>query len=530
MSASRFIGIDVGSASVRAGLFTAEGKRLCFATRPIEQFHSQGDWVEQSSAQIWQGVCETVREVLQQSATDPNQVKGMGFDATCSLVAIDHQGQGVTLAENGDAQRNIMMWMDHRAKAETRTINATHHETLNYVGGEMSVEMELPKILWLKNHYPERYQRTWRFFDLADYLVWQATGADVASVCTLTCKWGYLAHEHQFRSDFLQAIGLDDLSQKIPTRVCDLGEAVGTLSEDAARQLGLTTATVVASGIIDAHAGGLALTATTPQGSLAVISGTSNCHMLVNREPLPVQGVWGPYYNAMLPGWWLTEGGQSAAGALVEWSVRQHAYWPELQKKAEAAGQSVWQVLNLWLAELEQQERWPTRHLHMLGDHHGNRSPRANPDARGALLGLTLETGQFGLARLYLASLQAVAYGTRHIIEALQQAGHNVERLVFCGGATKNPVWLREYANITGYDVHRVTEEDAVTLGAALMAAVASGEYADFPAAAAVMVSQGETVSHDPATAAFHQAKYEIYLQMYQEGAEARAKMAAFTD
>ena len=137
------------------------------------------------------------------------------------------------------------------------------------------------------------------------------------------------------------------------------------------------------------------------------------------------------------------------------------------------------------LADLEQREKWPTRDLHVLSDHHGNRSPRANPHARGAVVGLTLEQGRDALARLYLATLQALAYGTRHIIESMNAAGHRIERIVMCGGGTKNPYWLRENADATGCEIHLVGEEDAVTLGAALLGSVACGAFATLPDAAA---------------------------------------------
>ncbi|NPE61509.1 sugar kinase, partial [Dickeya dadantii] len=193
-----------------------------------------------------------------------------------------------------------------------------------------------------------------------DYLVWRATGADAASVCTLTCKWNYLAHENRFSDSLLQAVGLDDLVQKIPPRILQLGEAAGTLAADVARDWGLPENVVVAGGIIDAHAGGLALVGSEPQGSLAVISGTSNCHMLVSRQPVEVPGVWGPYWGAMLPQWWLNEGGQSAAGALVEWTLRQHAQWPALTAQAEQQRRSPYALLNEWVASLEQREPLPT--------------------------------------------------------------------------------------------------------------------------------------------------------------------------
>lgn len=528
MEQNCFIGIDVGSASVRAGVFNVAGQRLAFAVRPISQFHPRINVVEQSSEEIWQATCDAVREAVGQAAVQPQEIRGIGFDATCSLVVVGENGLGISVAEQGEPERDIIMWMDHRATREMAEINATNDEALQYVGGEVSVEMELPKVLWLKRHFPQRYQQAWRLFDLADYLVWRATGADVASVCTLACKWNYLSHKSTFSQPLLSAIGLDDLPAKLPGKVLALGERAGHLTAQAALEFGLPQQVVVASGIIDAHAGGLALVGSQPAGNLALIGGTSNCHMLVSREPLMVPGVWGPYWGAMLPDGWLNEGGQSAAGSLVEWTLRQSEAWPELQALAQQRGENVYVILNGWVASLEQRAAWPTAQLHVLADHHGNRSPRANPLACGAVSGLTLESGRDALARLYLATLQAIAYGTRHIIDTMTAAGHRIERITACGGVTKNPLWLREYANITGRDIHLSSEEDAVTLGAALMGAVASGYYADLPQAAAAMVRPGAILRADPATADFHQAKYQLYLQMYQQQQQAADVMQAW--
>ncbi|AOM39587.1 FGGY-family carbohydrate kinase [Xenorhabdus hominickii] len=517
MKQQYFIGVDVGSASVRAAIFDMKGERLAFSVRPIQQFHPKTGFVEQSSADIWVNVCSTIKEVVYRAGIDPIYVKSIGFDATCSLVAVGTGGLPISVAENGNPEHDIIMWMDHRARQETTSINRTNDPCLRYVGGEISVEMELPKILWLKKHFPQRYQSVWRFFDLADFLVWKATEADVGSVCTLTCKWNYLAHQAQFSKEFLQNIGLEDMTDKIPPTILEVGEKAGYLTAESANAFGLHDQVIVASGIIDAHAGGLALVGSKPTGSLAIISGTSNCHMIASPEPTMIPGVWGPYFGAMLPGYWLNEGGQSAAGALVEWSIRQHEAWPELENEAKVSGRHYYQILNDIVAQLEQYEKYPTTHLHVLADHHGNRSPRANAYAKGMISGLTLEHGCNALARYYLATLQAIAYGTRHIIDTLIAAGHRIDRLMMCGGATKNPLWLREYANVTEQEIHLVQEEDAVNLGAAILGAVASGTFADITQAAQAMVKEGHVISPDKKTFPFHQAKYQVYLQMYQD-------------
>ncbi len=524
MNSSAFVGVDVGSGSVRAGVFDRAGKQLAFAVRPIQQFNPRADVFEQSSTDIWAQACAAVREAVGTGGIAPTAI---GFDATCSLVAVGANGAAVSVAEDGDPQRDIVMWMDHRAVAEAATINATNDPALAYVGGEVSVEMELPKILWLRRHFPERHAAVWRYFDLADYLVWRATGADVASVCTLTCKWNYLAHEQRFSGSLLEATGLVDLPHLVPGEVRPLGSAAGRLSERAATELGLPTGIAVATGIIDAHAGGVALLGAAPEGGLAIISGTSCCHLIASREPIMVPGVWGPYLGALLPGWWLNEGGQSASGSLIDWTLRQHDAWPELQAAAARSNRSIYDVANDWVAALRAREPEPTRDVHVLADHYGNRSPRADPLARGIIAGLTLERGPDALARHYLATVQALAYGTRHIIDSLNAAGHRITRVVMTGGGTRNALLLREHADATGRDPHLGSEDQEVTRGAAILAATASGAFPDLRSAAASMAHDGGSIKADPARRAFHDAKYAVYLSMYDDWCRYRRMMAS---
>ena len=528
MTEKYFLGVDVGSASVRAGLYNLRGERLGFATRPISQFHGKGSHVEQSSADIWARTCEVIRGAVTTAGVASEQIASLGFDATCSLVAIDQHGQGVSVSTGGEPAQDIIMWMDHRAGEEAQTINATGDDALRYVGGEVSIEMELPKILWLKKHLPEQYQRVWRLFDLADFLVWKSTDVDAASVCTLTCKWNYLAHEKRFSDTLLNAIGLTDLSDKIPARIAEIGERVGFLSDAAAEATGLHTGVAVSSGLIDAHAGGVAMLGAKPEAGLAIISGTSNCHMVTNSREIFVPGVWGPYWSAMLPQLWLGEGGQSAAGALVDWTISQHSFYPQLVKQAEDAGISPYQLLNDWVAELENSEKYPTRALHVLADHHGNRSPRADHTARGVVSGLTLERDKPALVRLYLATLQAIAYGTRHIIDVMTASGHEINDIYLCGGATRNPVWLREYANATGRPVRLLQDDDPVTLGAAISGAVAAGLFSDFASACGALVKAGRVIQPEPEHASFHLAKYTSYLEMYDQQKAVQKNMSAF--
>jgi len=527
LSSALFAGIDVGSGSVRAGLYDTFGRRLAFSTRPILQFRPRDLFVEQSSADIWANACLAMREALAEAEVDPARVTAIGVDATCSLVVVGAGGAPISVAEDGDPNRDIIMWMDHRAGVEARAINATGDPALAYVGGEVSIEMELPKLLWLKRRFPERWAQAVRFHDLADHMVWRMTGADVASVCTLGCKWNWLAHEQRFPTAMLDAVGLGDLTERVPAKVEPLGSLAGRLSAAAAAEMGLPAGIAVATGIIDAHAGGLALVGSAPEGTLALIGGTSNCHMVASRDAVMVPGVWGPYYGAMIPGMWLNEGGQSAAGSLIDWTIRRSAGHAALAERAKAEGSDVYTLLARRVADIEGREGEAARHLHVLPDHHGNRSPRADPQARGVVVGLTLEDEIDALPRLYLATLQGLAYGTRHIVETMNACGHAITRLVMCGGGTKNALLLREQADALGMPIHLVEDEDAVTLGAGLLAAVASGAFADVASAAAAMVRPGAVIEPNPARKAFHDAKYGVFLTLYDQQKAARDAMSA---
>jgi FGGY-family pentulose kinase len=406
--------------------------------------------------------------------------------------------------------------------------------------------METPKLLWLKRNNRSTWNRATKFFDLADYLVYRATGTDVRSECTTTCKWTYLVHEKsgenspmgRWDDSYFREIGLCDLVKegykRIGQQVKSVGEPVGGgLTELAAEQMGLKADTPVSISIIDAHAGGLGLLGMNSGESkggtfslndrIALIGGTSSCHMAVSEEPRFINGVWGPYYSAMVPGLWLTEGGQSATGALVDHVIYSSRQSVELEQQAEAVDKTVYQLLNERLHRLVEQKNVSdvsllTKDLHVLPYFHGNRSPRANPSLRGSICGLQLSSTLDDLALLYLATIQAIAYGTRHIIEELNNHGFSIDKIMATGGGTKNELFVKEHANITGCQVFLPKETEAVLLGSAVLGAVASGEYPTILDAIKEMNKTGEIVSPvAKELQAYHQAKYQVFHQMYQD-------------
>src|SRR5947207_1222802 len=125
---------------------------------------------------------------------------------------MDANDAPVTVSPDGAPDQDVIVWMDHRALDQTARINATKHGVLRYVGGTMSPEMEPPKLLWLKEKLPASWAKAARFFDLPDWLLWRASGADVRSLCTTVCKWTYQGKEDRWDDSFFAQVGLSDLS------------------------------------------------------------------------------------------------------------------------------------------------------------------------------------------------------------------------------------------------------------------------------------------------------------------------------
>ncbi|GAB3128241.1 FGGY-family carbohydrate kinase [Novispirillum itersonii] len=537
------IGVDVGTGSARAGVFDLAGRRLGMAVHPIRMWKPDADRAEQSSDDIWQAVCRAVRQAVA-ACTEPPQVIGLGFDATCSMAVVDAAGQPVTVSPEGDDARNVIVWMDHRALEQTERINAGGHAVLRYVGGRISPEMQTPKLLWLKEHLPETWARAAHFFDLPDYLTWRATGSDQRSLCSLACKWTYLGHEGRWDDGYLSAVGLGDLvtegHRRLGTRVGPVGQPVdGGLSAQAAADLGLTAGIAVGTSLIDAHAGGVGIIGAGVDAAdpaafdrrIALIGGTSTCHMAVSPQARFIPGVWGPYYSAMLPGLWLNEGGQSATGALVDHVVKGHARHAELAEQASQHGTTVYALLNARLEGMAAVAGCPVALLaadiHVQPDFHGNRSPRADASLRGMVSGLRLSDSVEELALLYLATVQAIALGTRHIIAEMNRAGYAVDTVLACGGGTKNPLFMQAHADATGCTVVLPQEPEAVLLGSAMLGAVAAGAYADVTAAMETMSHVGHSIPADPAVRDFYDRKYRVFQRMYDDQMAYRALMAA---
>ncbi|KAG7203325.1 hypothetical protein KM043_010413 [Ampulex compressa] len=537
-----FVGVDVGTGSARAALVSSNGKIMSLATCPLEIFHPAQNFYEQSSDNIWSAVCHVVKSVVADTPAD--SIKGIGFDATCSLVAIDKAGSPVTVSLTGEDKQNVILWMDHRAQEEADFINACGHDMLRYVGGKVSLEMQTPKMLWLKKNLPLSWNRAALLFDLPDYLTWKATGSESRSLCSLVCKWNYNADvsgKNGWSEDFFDQIHLKDLKKdnwrKIGNDVRSPGDPVDQgLSAKTASELGLLKGTAVGTSLIDAHAGGLGLIGCYASGissalesRLALICGTSTCHMIVNQKKIFVSGIWGPYYSAMVPGLWLNEGGQSATGKLLDHVIDTHPATPGILKTL-GGYKHIQQYLSELLGTMANKKNMEdisqlTKNVHVWPDFHGNRSPLADSTLKGMVSGLSLAVDEENLALVYLATVQALTYGTKYILETLVAAGHKIESILICGGLSQNSLFTQIQADVLALPVLCPLERESVLVGASILGAFSTGKFNSMYDAIKAMGGTANVVKPRSECYKYHLRKYRVFKKMVQDQQEYRKLM-----
>lgn len=482
--------IDIGTASARAGIFDPAGRLLGRAEAPLAIHESGGGRAEQSSAQIWEAAGDALRAARAEAGARAGDVAGLAFDATCSLVLADAAGRPVPASAGGEERRDTILWLDHRATAEAAEITAAGpHPVLAHAGGALSPEMQLPKLLWLKRHLPDSWARLARASDLADFLGHAATGNPARSRCTLACKWGYLAHAPEgWDAEFHARIGLDDLRARagLADAAVPVGADLGPLTASAAAHLGLTPATRVAAGLIDAHAGALGVLGHLDRPGIArhaaLIGGTSSCLMTLAETPRFAPAIWGPAWGAVLPGLWLSEGGQSASGALLDHVLRLHGIDPTRAAHARV-------IARVEGLRAETPDLAPR--LHVLPDFHGNRAPGADPRALGVISGLPLDSSFDALCRLYWRTCVGLALGIRAILDHLAAFGSTIDTLHVAGGHARHPLLLELYADATGRRIVEPGAPDPVLLGTAMAAATAAGLHPSLAAAARAMRQEG---------------------------------------
>ncbi|MCQ2402035.1 MAG: ribulokinase [Lachnospiraceae bacterium] len=470
-------GIDFGTLSARAVVAdTADG--TIYGEAVLEYPHAviTDNLPEGFALQDPNDYIEALKVVLRQAAEDAgismSDIKGVGVDFTsCTLFPVDEDMTPLCFKEEFKDEPHAMvkLWKHNSTVSEAEEINAyaksSGDEWLKYYGGKMTAEMGLPKILEVRNRAPRVYEAAFRFIEAGDYVSYLLTGSEVHSACFSDFKY---AHS---RNGFPKGEFYRPICEKLSDDIKYVSEPAGTVGSSGAELTGLSEGTAVSLSMIDCHASLPALNVT-HAGDFLMVLGTSGCHMAHMEKLVPVKGICGCTYDAVMPRLATYEAGQSAVGDVFDWFVKNDVPgW--CYDEAGKEGKNIHEWLSEKASVLTPGETGLVGVEWLLG----NRSILSDSSRRGVMTGISIRTRPW---EVYRAWLEAVAFGTKVIVDNYEENGIMIRQLKATGGiSVKNPLFMQILADVLGKEIKVADVAQSAALGSAIYAASAAGVYED---------------------------------------------------
>ncbi len=485
------LGIDIGTASSKAVLATVAGEVVAVHVVEHDVSRPRAGWVEQDPDAVWWAdTCELARRVT--SETDPDRIQAVcvsGIGPT--MLPADEHGRPLRPA--------ILYGVDTRAVgiAEELAGELGDDVVLRRCGSRLSSQSAGPKVAWIARNEPQVWSRTQCLFMANSYVVHRLTGEYVLDHHSANqCQPMYDRNTQAWIPEWsdLVAPGVN-----LPTLLWP-SDIAGHLTAEAAEKTGLRAGTAVAVGTIDAWAEAESADVRRP-GDVMVMYGSTMFFIAATAEPVVHPHLWGTVGQHQ--GLHTLAGGMASSGSITGWF--RHIVGDRPYEELVAAAGEVRPGADGLLA---------------LPYFDGERTPFADPDARGVIAGLTL---RHDAGHIYRALLEATAFGVRHNLEAFGEAGVPVERIVAVGGGTKGDLWTQIVSSVAGIE----QEVPPVTVGAAYgdakFAAVAIGA-ADRDAR---WSGGGRTVRPDSSDAAVYDRLYPHYRALYERTSDIQHALAA---
>lgn len=469
-----FMGIDAGTGSVRVAIFNDQGRIMAYDVKDYPSYYPKSGWAEQDDRDWWNALTAAIPACVEKSGVNPNDIIGISCDGTCSTTLF--------LDADGKSVRTPILWMDVRASEEAQAITELGKDcdAIKFYRSGVPAESLIPKCMWVKKHEPENWAKTETIFEFTDWLHWKLSGVKTANRSVAAFRWLYDDKNGGYPLDLYKAIGLEDVTAKLPKDVLKTGTPIGKIDPDIAKELGLGLDTMIVEGALDAVSCMVGIGSVKPNG-MALIGGTSSCLFGLSIDDFHEVGVNGTYPNLLYDGTSLVEGGQASSGGILNW-FRQNLVPKAWEEQAKERNMGIYDFI------ARQAEDFPigSDGLIMIDYFQGNRAPYSDSDARGMFWGLSLGHTTAHMAR---AVMEGVAYGANHCILCMKDAGYDVNEIYACGGLAESDIWMQMHADIIGVPMYTTQEsQSAGCLGDCMIAAAGCGIYKDLKEAAENMV------------------------------------------
>ena len=479
------IGCDVGSQSLKGMLLDPSGAIVAEAAAAYEVEYPHPGWAQQDVADWRTALGDVVRSLLGEGAIPASDVRTLGLATQVDgLVAVDADGEALLPA---------IIWLDRRASAQVGAFDALDRSKIRRITGlNLDASHVAPKILWLRDAHPDVFERAAGLLLPGSALVAWLTGEQVLDHANASSTLLYDVSDRTWSAEMLGATGLD--THRLGT-ICAASEVAGPLRPAAAETIGLTPSTRVVVGTGDEHGASLGAGAIR-EGIVVDISGTAEPVAVASPKPtIDETGLVETHAHAD-PRVWLIENPGFVSGGSVRWfqDLFGGAAFADLDREAGASGPGSDGVTFL-----------PTLS--------GSTAPRWNDRARGVFAGLSLNHDRGAMFR---AVLEGCSFALRDIVDRLGELGLGADEIRVVGGGARSPLWLQMKADVTGHRVRVLASDEATALGAAMLAGVGAGTFADLDEAVGALTTlDAVAFEPDPATSAAYADAYGRYRGLF---------------
>jgi xylulokinase len=481
-----YLGIDLGTSSVKVLVINQDNKIIGDASREYPVSYPKEKWAEQDPTDWWTETKNAIKDVVKKYDIPKDGIKSMSFSGQMhGLVALDG---------NNDVLTPAILWCDNRTEEECEDI--TNHfgqdKLSEYTGNKALTGFTAPKILWVKKNLPEVFQQIRHIMLPKDYVSFKLTGnystdvSDASGMLLLDVK------NRTWSKEMLDYLGIEEAM--LP-KLYESYEVCGNVTPSVLEELGLEGEIVVAAGAGDQAAGAVG-TGTVVEGIVSVTLGTSGVVFVAHEEYAHDQEnrlhafchANGKYHSmgVML----------SAASCLKWWvdTVQKGMNFEDLLEEA---------------ATIESEDK----NLVFLPYLMGERTPYADPDAKGAFVGMTMLTNRGHMTK---AVLEGVSYGLKDSMEILKDIDVPIKEVRVIGGGAKSPLWKQILADMFAVEIQEINTNQGGALGAAILGAVGAGHFKDVAQGCQAMIKVTNTVKPNPEKKAYYDEKYQRFTKLYE--------------
>jgi xylulokinase len=489
-----YLGIDVGTSATKTLAINDDGKIVAEAAQEYPCYYPRPLWSEQDPEDWWRATVATIQATVKKAKAKAADVKAIGLSG--------QMHGSVFLDKSGKVIRRALLWNDQRTAAECEEIERRaggRKKLIQLVANPALTGFTAPKILWLRNHEPRNFKKTDKVLLPKDEIRRRLTGELATEVSDASGMLLLDVAKRTWSKKLLEKLELDE---SLFARCYESEEVTGRLTPAVARQLGLSTDCVVVGGAGDCAANAVG-TGVVTRGTLSASIGTSGV-MFVHSDEVQVdpQGRLHTFCHAV-HGKWHMMGVSLSAGGSLQWFAEQ------ICKDAAGKDGKVYDLIN---AEARKVQRG-SEGLFFLPYLAGERTPHADPLARGCFVGLTLAHSRGHLAR---SVMEGATYALRESLAIIRELGVPVKEIRVSGGGSKSPLWRQIQADVFGQDVVTINAEQGPAYGVALLAAVGAGAYKNIEEACAATIRVVSRTACDKQAAKAYDRGFPVYQRLYR--------------